>query len=39
MTTNQQWHNMNSVPLQQNSTVTYFKMGNELHEQGKLEEQ
>jgi len=41
MITSQQWHNMNIVPSQLNSTdsaETHFKMGNVLHEQGKLED-
>ena len=38
MTTNQQWHNMNIVPSQLTSAKTHFKMGNVLHEQGKLED-
>ena len=41
MITSQQWHNMNIVPPQLNSTdsaETHFKMGNVLHEQGKLED-
>jgi len=38
MITNQQWHNMNIVPSQLTSAKTHFKMGNVLHEQGKLED-
>jgi len=38
MITNQQWHNMNIVPPQLASAETHYKMGNVLHEQGKLED-